>query len=253
MIDIHSHILYGVDDGPKHVEESIAMLEAAANEGITEVISTSHASHPQFDVPSNVVIEQIHELKKELDDRQIPVSIHVGHEVRISENIVERCLTGEVHCLANSNYLLMELPSNSIPLYTKNIIRELLLHDIIPIIAHPERNKAIAEKPERLERLIREGALAQVTAGSLAGFFGKKVQQLALDLVRANLVHTYGSDAHHLTARPFLFKEGLSFLEKKKELDSADLLLENNARIIANRPLILYEPELPKCKWWKLF
>nr|MBO2506994.1 capsular biosynthesis protein [Bacilli bacterium] len=254
MVDIHSHILYGVDDGPKDIEESMEMLEAAVTEGITDIISTSHASHPQFDVPADVVIEQIQELQMKLDERQVPLTIHIGHEVRISEKIVERCISNQVHLLANSNYLLLELPSSGIPLYTKNMIHELLRHDITPIIAHPERNKAIAEKPERLERLIREGALAQITAGSLAGFFGKKTQQLSLDLVRANLVHTYGSDAHHVTSRPFLFNEGLAVLEKKKEHDAIDLLLENNARILSNEPLIIYEPEeISKRKWWKMF
>ncbi|WP_096550711.1 tyrosine-protein phosphatase [Ureibacillus thermosphaericus] len=254
MIDIHSHILYGVDDGPKTFEESITMLETAAAEGITDIISTSHASHPQFDVSSNDVIEQVQELQNELEIRQVPLTIHIGHEARISETIVERCLTKQTHLLANSNYLLLELPSSTVPPYTINIIRELLIHDITPIIAHPERNKSIAEKPARLERLIREGAVAQVTAGSLAGHFGRSVQQLSLDLVRANLVHTYGSDVHHLTTRPFLFNEGLSFLEKKKELDAIDILLENNARILANKPFIIYEPEeIQKRKWWNIF
>src|SRR5690606_27765534 len=124
---------------------------------------------------------------------------------------------------------------------------------ITPIIAHPERNKGIAEKPERLERLIREGAVAQITASSIAGHFGKSVQKLSTQLVKANLVHTYGSDAHNLSTRPFLFEQGLAFLEKQKLLDSVDLLLENNIRIVENEPLTIYEPDEVKTKkWWNI-
>jgi len=95
--------------------------------------------------------------------------------------------------------------------------------------------------------------MAQITAGSLAGHFGKSVQKLSLDLVRANLVHTYGSDVHNLTTRPFLFEEGLTFLEKKKELDLVDILLRNNKKIITNEPFVILEPEkLKKRKWWNL-
>ena len=86
----------------------------------------------------------------------------------------------------------------------------------IPIIAHPERNRAIAEKPERLERLVRHGALAQVTAGSLSGHFGKNVQKLALQLIEANLIHTYGSDVHNLDDKTIPFQKGLDYLGKKK-------------------------------------
>lgn len=254
MIDMHSHILYGVDDGPKTKEETIKMLEKAVEEGITDIISTSHSNHPMFDVKANTVFEQVNELQQEINNRQLPLTIHMGHEARIFDSITVEVLEKRIHLLAKSNYLLLELPSCSVPQYTTHIISQLLSQGITVIIAHPERNKAIAEKPERLERLIRAGAVAQITAGSLAGHFGKSVQQLSLNLVRANLVHTYGSDVHNLETRPFLFNEGLDFLEKKKELDAIDLLLENNARIIENKPFIIYEPEeVRNRKVWGFF
>lgn len=252
VIDIHSHILFNVDDGPETLDQSIEMLIAASNEGITGIISTSHACHPQYHAHIEIVNEQINQLQQELKNRNIPLNIYQGHEVRICDKIVELCQTREIHKLANSEYLLLELPSSTIPHYTKHIINALVNEGITPIIAHPERNKSIAEKPERLERLIREGAVAQLTAGSIAGHFGKSVQKLSVDLVKANLVHTYGSDAHNLTTRPFLFEEGLAYLEKRKELDAVDLFLENNDRIIQNKPFIIYEPEIiSKRKWWQ--
>lgn len=254
MIDMHSHILFGVDDGPKEIEETIQMFEQAVQEGITGMISTSHSHHPQYNVAYDTVTDQTSSLQQLLHERDIPLTLHVGHEVRLVENIVELYRTNRIHTLANSEYLLLELPSSNVPRYTKDIVLALIKEGITPIIAHPERNKAIAEKPERLERLIREGAVAQLTAGSIAGHFGKAIQKLSLDLVRANLVHTYGSDVHNLTTRPFLFDAGLTYLEKQQQLDAVDILLENNARILENKPLILLEPEqVPTKKWWQIF
>ncbi|MFJ7186822.1 tyrosine-protein phosphatase [Lysinibacillus xylanilyticus] len=252
MFDIHSHILFGVDDGPKTIEQSLEMLMQAEKEGITDILATSHACHPQYHVHATDVWQQVPQLQQALDERGIQLKIHTGHEVRITDDLLEKLERKEVLPLANSQYVLLELPSSNVPTYTKNMIVLLKSAGITPIIAHPERNKAIAEKPERLERLIREGAVAQITAGSLAGHFGKSIQKLSLDLVQANLVHTYGSDVHNLTTRPFLFDEGLSFLEKKKQLDAVDILLENNARILENRIFILHEPdEIRSKKWWQ--
>ncbi|SOC38390.1 tyrosine-protein phosphatase [Ureibacillus acetophenoni] len=253
MIDIHSHILFNVDDGPGTIEQSIEMLETAANEGIRNIISTSHLYHPQYSVPAKVVKNQVKQLQNEMDQRGIPLSIHLGHEVRLNEKLVGLYESKEIYTLANSRYLLIELPSNTVPHYTKYIIRDLLSVGTTPIIAHPERNRGIAENPKRLESLIRDGAFAQITASSLAGHFGKKVQKLSLELVTNNLVHTYGSDAHNLSTRPFLFRKGLDYLEKQKELDSIQLFLENNRRVLLNQQLVQYEPRYEKKKWWKLF
>lgn len=253
MVDMHSHILFHVDDGPKNFDETLAMLKQAVNEGITEIIATSHAKHPQYHTDFGIVETQVQQLTIELERQQIPLKIYTGHEVRLNENLTEQIKSKEIHTLANSRYLLLELPSSNVPHYTKSFIRELVENGITPIIAHPERNKAIAEKPERLENLVREGALAQITAGSLAGHFGKSIQKTSVDLVRANLIHTYGSDVHNLTTRPFLFDAGLTVLEKAKLGNQVEILLENNARILANDGVILFEPEKIAKKWWKLF
>ncbi|QUG40584.1 capsular biosynthesis protein [Psychrobacillus sp. INOP01] len=254
MIDIHSHILYGLDDGPSQLEETIQMFEQALKEGITEIVSTSHAFHPQFNASAAIVTEQIELLKQTIEERQMPLKLHIGHEVRLKDNLVELLQENKIHTLAASKYLLLELPSSGIPNYTVDIIHQLLSEDILPIIAHPERNKAIADKPARLEKLINHGAVAQITAGSLAGHFGRGIQKLSLELVDANLVHIYGSDVHNLKKRPFKFDAGLRYLEKHKRLDAVDIFLENNARIVGNQEIIILEPEeLGKQKWWNIF
>lgn len=253
MLDMHAHILPGVDDGPKTMEESIELLKLIEAEGITDIIATPHAHSPHFHVPKALVLEKITAVNEEMARHNLVMNLHAGQEIRIQGNTVEQLANGELLTLANSKYVLLELPSSGIPTYTVQIIQGLLNLNKVPIIAHPERNRAIAEKPERLERLITHGALSQVTSGSLAGHFGKGVQKVALQLVEANLVHAYGSDVHHKKVRPFLFEEGLDYLDRHKHHEIADILLENNARILTNQDFVILEPTAVKTKkWWQL-
>lgn len=254
IIDMHSHILAGVDDGPKKMEESIGLLEQAVKEGITNIISTSHAFHPQFHTSFDEINKQVKELNDECIKRGLPIKIFTGQEIRISDQTPHHLLSGEALGLANSKYVLIELPSQGIPTFTTHIIQQILNQNKIPIIAHPERNRSIVEKPSRLAKLIQHGALAQVTAGSLAGHFGSAVQRASMKLVEANLVHVYGSDVHNDKTRPFLFNKGLDYLDKSKKHEYVDILLENNARLLTNEEMILLEPEeIGKSKWWKSF
>jgi protein-tyrosine phosphatase len=254
MIDMHSHILFNVDDGPKDINESLELLQLAVQEGITEIISTSHVLHHSYQVEAETVINQTALLQHELNARNIPLKIHTGHEIRISEDLVEQLQQKKILPLGESRYVLVEFPSSNIPSYTKTLFNKLQEEGYTPIIAHPERNKAIAENPKKLYDLIINGALAQITAGSLAGHFGKAIQKTSIQLVEANLVHTYGSDVHNAHTRPFLFDAGLTALENRKLLNQVDILLENNARIITNDEMIIMEPQLVKeKKWWNIF
>jgi len=254
IIDMHSHILNGVDDGPKTPEESMVLLEQAVKEGITDIIATSHAYHPQFHTAFDEINKQVNDLNRECGKRGMPINIFTGQEIRVSDQTAQLLLAGEALGLANSKYVLIELPSQGIPAFTTHIIQQILNQNKIPIIAHPERNRSIVEKPSRLAKLVQNGALAQVTAGSLCGHFGKTIQRTAVQLLDANLVHVYGSDVHNDTTRPFLFDKGLDYLDKLKKHEYVDILLENNARILTNKEMILLEPEeIGKAKWWKVF
>jgi len=254
IIDMHSHVLSGVDDGPETIEGSLGLLELAVKEGITDIIATSHGYHQQFHAPAYEIKQQVSYLNNECKKRGIPINIFTGQEIRINDQTAHHLMTGEALSLANSKYVLIELPSQGIPAFTTHMIQQILNQNKIPIIAHPERNRAIVEKPSRLARLVQHGALAQVTAGSLAGHFGKTIQRTAVQLLDANLVHVYGSDVHNKLTRPFLFEKGLDYLDKCKMNEYVDILLENNARILTNEEMILLEPnDISKAKWWNVF
>lgn len=252
MVDTHCHLLFGVDDGPKIIEESIRILEKAMRDGITDMIVTPHAFSPGYHVSKSEIEKQIKILTDVVNLFDLQINLHTGQEIRLHDRVNENISNGTAMTLAGSRYLLLELPFESVPTHTVTTIQSLLAKGIIPIIAHPERNHAIADKPEILELLIRQGALAQVTAGSLSGHFGKQTQKVALQLTQANLIHSYGSDVHGISHRPFLFNEGLNYLEKKKLHDVVNILLENNKRILRDEIFIILDPETPMLKkWWR--
>jgi len=254
LIDIHTHILFDVDDGPKNESDSLNMLKQAAMEGITDIVCTSHAMHPQYHVQYSKVEEQVSALQQLLQDHQISITLHTGHEVRLNDELLPRLQQKQLHTLAHSHYILLELPSNTIPAYTKEMIRRLKSAGYTPILAHPERNHAIRENPKRLDDLILEGAFTQITTGSLTGLFGKEVQRLSLALVRANYIHTIGSDAHNVSTRKFCYQAALQYLAKKNEVEVVDRLLMNNASVLANKPIMPLELEdIAVRKRWLLF
>ncbi|MCM3744105.1 capsular biosynthesis protein [Sporosarcina luteola] len=253
MIDMHSHVLYGLDDGPSDMEGAWKIIRGAVDEGISQMIATPHVHNPHYHVTAQDTISQVEVLRGLIREEGVPLTLHTGQEVRLHEDIIENYKSGELLTLAQSRYMLLELPSQTVPAYTVRIIEQLIREGIMPIIAHPERNRAIAEKPERLQRLIRHGAYAQITAGSVSGHFGKGVQDLSLRLLEANCIHAYGSDVHNMEIRPLEFKKGLDVLVKKKHVDRIDILIENNARIIADQPLVQLElGEVRKKSWWKI-
>lgn len=254
MVDIHSHILAGLDDGAETMENTKRLLEQAVEEQITDIIATPHGHHPNFNIDILTVHSQLAEAKSYIEQQNLPIRIYSGLECRLSDQLLQRLKGGEALTLADSQYVLLELPSSGVPSYTVQIIQELVLANYVPIIAHAERNQGIIEKPERLRKLLLHGAIAQVTAGSLAGSFGKAIRNTALNLLDANMIHLYGSDVHNLERRPFHYNEGLNYLEKKNRHKLVDLMLENNERVLLNRDLIVYEPqEITKQKWWSVF
>ena len=254
MIDTHAHILPGLDDGPETMEQTKKMLDAAVKEQISGIIATPHGHHPNFKTDLKALADKLEIVKNYITEAQLPIEIYKGQECRLSDTLPDRLDAGEALTLAGSRYVLLELPSSGIPAYTVPVIQQLISRNYVPIIAHAERNQGIIEKPDRLRKLLLHGAMAQVTAGSVSGSFGKAIQKTAFTLIEANLIHVYGSDAHSLDKRPFHFNAGLDALEKKKMHEFVDIFLENNERIILNENLYVLEPQdIAKAKWWSIF
>lgn len=255
MIDIHCHILPGIDDGAKTIEDSIDMAQSAVENGISHIIATPHHNARSWLNPKADVISAVHQLNEALTDADVPLTVSAGQEVRISGNLIEQIDNDEIVFLDETNrYLLIEFPTPAVPRYTKNIFYQLFEREIISVIAHPERNHAIAENPDILHDLVANGALAQVTTSSYSGDLGKKIEKLSKDLIRADLIHIIASDAHNIHNRPFNMDKALKKLEKEFGRDKAKYFQSNSKRILEGKLVQTPTPEkVKKKKFFGLF
>ena len=214
MIDIHSHILPGVDDGARSIEESIKILQKAADAGVTTIVATPHV----LEVPSKSEWQRVNNVFNRLKQKIVQENIHIemilGAELFISPDLPQSIEENRELCINNGSYVLLELPMLEIPPFTEQTIFELQLQEIVPIIAHPERNLEIQQMPNTLPGLLPKGVLTQLNAGSLTGVYGRKVQKTARTLLKKNLIHIMASDIHSFSNVTYPLIRGIDAAEK---------------------------------------
>jgi protein-tyrosine phosphatase len=204
VIEIHAHLLPGVDDGPESLEESLALAQAFIDDGVRHVVATPHVYPGLFPNTRSSNIKALALFQQALAERGISLSLQVAGEVRLTEHIPQLLETNELPFLGEVDgyrTLLLEMPDGQIPVGTDRLVAWLLERGIRPVIAHPERNRAIRDKPKLGLELVQMGCLLQVTAGALIGGFGAPVQKAARFLVKKKAVAAIASDAHNLAAR----------------------------------------------------
>jgi protein-tyrosine phosphatase len=248
MIDIHSHILPSVDDGAQTIDDAIVMAKAAVAEGITTIIATPHHRNGTFENPKETIIERVSALNEALQQNQISLTVLPGQEIRIHGEWLDHYHQGELLPLANTNYVLIELPSNHVPRYTEQLLFDIQMQGMIPVIAHPERNAELIEHPDLLYQFVKKGALTQLTASSVAGHFGKKIKQFSLQMIEANLAHFIASDAHNTTNRTFHMREAYKTLAKEFGSQAVYIFQENAELLIKNQTVYKDVPERIKRK-----
>lgn len=226
MIDIHLHILPGVDDGPETIEEAFALARILVGEGIHTAIATPHYNDMFPRRPATEIKERVHELQQELDRQNIPLRLFSGHEALISQGLVEDIQSGRLATLNDSRYLLLELWNSTWLPTTEQVIFELRAFGIVPIIAHPERYRMIQQDPTRLANLLQKGVLAQMTVGSLIGMQGNTTRRCAENLLKRGLIHCIASDAHGQQKRSPGVLHGLQCAEKLLGRDRVYPLVE---------------------------
>ena len=231
MIDMHSHIINGIDDGSKSIEMTINMLKKAEQSGTTDIIATPHFMRGRFEVEYNEVLKKVEELKEISRENNIDINIYAGQEVYYSRKLLEYYNDKIIGTINNSKYMLIELPMLEFNIEEViNTIYELQIRGITPIIAHPERYKPFIKKPSMINALIKEGMLFQLNAGSIAGDFGKDVKKTATKYLEHNIYSFIGSDAHRDKGRDTDMSEALNILEghKKEEfINNGRAILEN--------------------------
>lgn len=234
MIDIHCHILPFMDDGAEDYDTALDMAEAAIRDGITTVIATPHHANGQYMNPAFNIKQAVELINEKLRQHGNPLLVLPGQEIRVYGDLLDDLERGQLLSLADSKYILLEMPSSRIPRNMEEVCHELIIQGFVPVIAHPERNAEVAADPSKLERLIELGALGQVTAQSLAGVFGNKLQKLSLELCRRNSIHVIASDAHDCAHRPFGLSTAYEVVEKEMGSQMCDYLSGNAQQILAN-------------------
>jgi protein-tyrosine phosphatase len=252
MIDLHSHILPGIDDGATTIEESIEMARLAVKDGIQLLAATPHHNNGRYSNESYSVKLAIDSLNEELIRRDIPLRLLPGQEIRLNDLFWEEWEAGNLLTLNDSRYMLIELPNQHVPTSIWDVIHELKLMGIVPIIAHPERNSDLINKIDTLQELVEAGALSQVTTHSLNGLFGRRIRQAALEMCRRNLVHIVASDAHNPELRPFGMSEAYRFVNSKLGSAYVEHYQANALAIANNQNIELWQPRSAKKSWWRL-
>ncbi len=235
MIDIHAHILPTLDDGPRTIEESLEMCRMASADGIRKMVATPHVFNGVYCPKKQDILEKVEILNKLLNDNKIELQVLPGADVHLHEGIIDGLKKDEILTINNGRrYLLLEFPSQIIPVEARQVIFKLQVAGIRPIITHPERNLAVQNRPEILAEYIESGAFTQVTAQSITGGFGSREKKCAHWLLKNNMVHVIASDAHSVNARPPI----LSIAVKKV----SNLLGEEKSnRLVFENPLAIIE------------
>ncbi len=257
MIDIHHHLLYGLDDGAVDIGTSLAMAEMAIDDGITHIVCTPHAnSEYAFSAEENMA--RLDCLRERLGDR---LTLGLGCDFHLSyENIEDALSHPGKYSINGKQYLLVEFPDFGIPQNISESFYEMLVAGIVPIITHPERNLTLMQKTEKLADWIRMGCLVQVTAGSVIGAFGKGPQRVVRQLLDQRWAHIIATDAHNTTSRPPVMSEAYSFLEDEYGAEDAQRMCVENPRAIflgnslGEQPVPenIFEEESGEPKKWSL-
>lgn len=217
MIDLHSHLLYSVDDGAETLEESLALARVAVNDGIKVAVLTPHIHPGRYENVGSTLFGKLDAFRLALKQHGIPLEVRLGGEVRLGFESLELVLQDEVPFLGvvdGYRIMLLEFPHQMIPVGSQQFIDKLLQMKIRPLIAHPERNKAIMASPERVFPFVDSGCWLQITAGAIAGKFGDASYKTAIAILQNDWAHVIASDAHNLEHRPPILSEGRGVVAK---------------------------------------
>jgi protein-tyrosine phosphatase len=196
FVDIHTHILPGVNDGPKTVEEAMGMLKSAAESGASVMVATPHSGPKALWSDVKSLREQCQGLRDLVEREQLPIEIVLGMENILEVDLAEQAEKGKALTINNGAYILVEMPFTLLPNYWEEALFNLQIVGLRPIIAHAELQQQFQGKPELLDRPVNRGVLVQVTAGSLVGNFGSKAKKAAQNMIKREFAHVIASDTH---------------------------------------------------------
>lgn len=239
MVDLHCHLLPGVDDGSKNMEISLRLAKEATENGITHALLTPHHMNGRYVNHKQDVIQRTKEFQKQINAHNIPLTVFPGQEVRINGQLLQALDKDDIlFADTESQYLMLEFPDDDVPYYTNQMIFDLQQRGIIPVIVHPERNTKIMKHPDLLYQLLEKGCLSQITASSYVGTFGKKVENFSRQLIEAGEGYVFASDAHDLPGRKYEMRQAFDKLRYEFDIELTEQY-QKNARSIINGERVL--------------
>ena len=238
MIDLHAHILPGLDDGAQNLEESLEMARMAEESGVTDLVATPHSNQRgRFENDDPQLLQQELEFfRAALRAEHIVLRVHLGMEIFSSSDWWERIEDGKLISLAGSQYYLVEFSFEEDPEIATDRLEQLLQHGIVPVIAHPERYSCVQESPALVYQWMRMGCRTQMNKGSMMGRFGRDAEDTAHELLRCDLATCMATDAHGVQHRTTYLREAYRTVAKHHgEKKAHRLLVERPKEILENR------------------
>lgn len=232
MIDIHCHILPGIDDGAKDMDEALALINLAVADGVTRIVVTPHLHFGRFENYLPVIQASFLALQQAVGEAGIVIELAYAAEVRLDSEILSLLSRQQLPLYGsynNQQFMLLEFPHSHIPAGSDILVKHLLKQNITPVIAHPERNRDLLKSPDKIKPFVRLGCWFQVTASSITGHFGEECQTLALSYIEQDFIHIIASDAHNLKRRPPVLSEARSKISAMFGEAKAQQLFYDNA------------------------
>lgn len=244
FVDLHAHVLPGIDDGPPDMPTAVALLRAAADGGTAAIVATTHSAEVlQFGFDAAAMQARLAAVQAAAQAAGVAITVAYGTEIFLENDSVQRLREGRLFPLNQTRHVLIEPPFGALPLYLDQALFELQTNGYIPIMAHPERNAEVQDQPRRLEEWAARGALIQMSAASLLGGFGRAAQRTAKLAVGRRLCHLIASDAHDPVRRPPMLRPAYDAVAREFGADVAQaLFVTYPAAVFADRALSLPEP-----------
>ena len=239
MVDIHCHILPGIDDGSTSWETTAEMCRVAAEDGITHIAATPHCND-EFDYDRDRYTEMLAELADAADGK---LTFSLGCDFHFSyDNIQDALANPRRYTIGDSQYLLIEFSDYGLPPSVKDDLFSLSSCGMVPIITHPERNQILLRKPQLVLEMVEQGCLVQVTANAITGFWGSRSKKMAEWLLKREAVHVIASDAHDPQHRKPVLSEARHAVVKLTSEEIADALVTHNPAAIVEGKSLPYQP-----------
>ena len=257
MYDLHAHILPGVDDGARTPEDTVEMARVAADTGTKIILATPHRKDVTEESSVNHLRKLIDDMNERIRDQSIDLTLVLGMENHLDVDLPDEIEAGRALPMNKTRYILVEMPFFGRPQYIEDVLFKVQLLGLTPVLAHPERIQAFQQNTDMLAGFVERGMLTQVTAGSVIGYFGKRVQRVTNNMLRRNLVHILASDTHYATGRrsPKL-GIGIEAASAIVGADAAMAMVVDTPKAILEDHTIEVEPTRTSAairRWWQFW